>query len=128
MLAIDLGNDGFTPNDAGDADAGPNELLNFPVITGFTAGALTGTACANCPVGLLEKSGDPTKPGGGFKTLVVTGVANAAGEWSITLPAGYGPHNLTAQTCRSLDNCSAAGTTSELSPVWSGVMLPITVR
>jgi hypothetical protein len=127
-LAIDLGNDGFTPNDAGDADAGPNDLLNYPVVTGFNGTTLTGTACANCPVGLLEKVGDPTKPGGGFKTFVVSGVANAAGAWSIALPAGYGPHNITAQTCRSITNCVPSGTTSELSPAWAGVMLPITIR
>jgi hypothetical protein len=127
-LAIDLGNNGFTPNDAGDADAGPNDLLNYPLVTGFNGSALSGTVCANCPVGLLEKMGDPTKPGGGFKKLVVTGVANAAGNWSIALPAGYGPHNLTAQTCRSTDNCMANGTTSELSPVWFSVMLPVAIR
>ncbi|MCB9297200.1 MAG: T9SS type A sorting domain-containing protein [Lewinellaceae bacterium] len=32
QLAINLGLDGVTPNDPGDADAGPNGLQNFPVL------------------------------------------------------------------------------------------------
>jgi hypothetical protein len=40
-LGIDLGNNGFTLNDALDADAGPNGLQNFPVIISTTPGATT---------------------------------------------------------------------------------------
>ncbi len=34
---LDLGNDGITPNDVGDGDTGPNNLQNFPVLTGVSS-------------------------------------------------------------------------------------------
>ncbi len=42
-LGIDLGNDGVTPDDIGDADEGPNHYQNFPIITSVTFGATTTT-------------------------------------------------------------------------------------
>ncbi len=49
LLGIDLGNNGLTANDVGDADMGPNNLQNFPVLTSVSAtgtisGALDSTA------------------------------------------------------------------------------------
>jgi len=38
-----LAGDGVTPNDAGDADSGPNNLQNYPLLTGITATTVTGT-------------------------------------------------------------------------------------
>jgi len=35
--AVDLGDDGPTPNDPGDADSGPNGLLNMPRLTSVTS-------------------------------------------------------------------------------------------
>ena len=42
-LGIDLGSFGVDANDAGDVDAGPNQLQNFPIISSFSPGASGGT-------------------------------------------------------------------------------------
>ncbi len=52
-LGIDLSADGVTPNDAGDGDTGPNDLLNFPVIDEATVADSTVTVSGtlDAPVG-----------------------------------------------------------------------------
>lgn len=83
-LPIDLGNDGHTPNDAGDGDSGPNTLLNYPAITNSSGNMITGTACL-CTVHIYEAVGDPAAAGGGG-ILVDSVATDGSGNWSATLP------------------------------------------
>jgi hypothetical protein len=115
-LPIDLNADGFTPNDPGDTDSGPNGLLNYPVITATSSSVISGTACANCTVLVYWRFGDPTANGGGAQFTGGTGVADGAGDFTLTLPFGLTAPQITLQTCQS--PCSLYSNTSELSPVY----------
>ncbi|MBM3131253.1 MAG: right-handed parallel beta-helix repeat-containing protein [Chloroflexi bacterium] len=107
-LPIDLGNDGHTPNGS-RTPPGPNNWLNYPVITGGSGNTINGTACANCTVFIYRAIGNPAAPGGGGRYLQST-TANGSGNWSATLPAGMGRNDVTAQARDSAFN------TSEMSP------------
>jgi hypothetical protein len=81
--------DGVTPNDPGDADTGPNDLLNFPVFTGATVIAnnqvqVTGTAPAASVVEVFRSDADDPN-GEGFIFLTST-TADAAGIFTADLP------------------------------------------
>jgi len=88
VLGIDLGMDGVTPNDPCDADAGPNNLVNYPVLTSATnCGSLTiVTRTLNSvpnPTFTLEffsdHTTDPTTYGQGRIFLGSTNVTTDAG-------------------------------------------------
>ena len=90
-LGIDLGPQGVTPNDAGDGDAGANNLQNFPVlssaaiISGSTtvAGALNSTPGANFRIEFFSNpSCDPSGTGEGrtflgFRNVTTDGAGDA---------------------------------------------------
>jgi hypothetical protein len=77
-LGIDLGDDGVTPNDPGDADGGPNHRQNFPVVDSARAGdgtiqvkgKLSSAASTNYVVRFFSSPEcDPSKHGEGEQFL-----------------------------------------------------------
>jgi hypothetical protein len=85
-LAIDLGNDGHTWNGA-HTPPGPNNWMQYPVITSASDSMISGKACANCLIHLYHALDDPAGIGGGGVYLQEVS-ALASGDWSIPLPSG----------------------------------------
>ncbi len=84
-LPIELAADGLEPNDPGDADTGPNGLLNYPEVTATNGTVVTGTATMGAVfVSVYEILTDPTLPGGGGYYHDVLPV-DPAGNWSVDL-------------------------------------------
>ncbi|MEZ5729493.1 MAG: hypothetical protein R3E48_16775 [Burkholderiaceae bacterium] len=98
-LGIDLGNDGVTANDAGDADSGANDLQNMPVLqaAGTSAGdtriigSLNGAASTTFRIEFFSSAAaDPSGFGEGAvylgsTTVVTDGTGNAS--FDVTLVA-----------------------------------------
>ena len=115
-LAIDLAPVGPTANDVGDADVGPNELLNYPTLAATQSTTIvTGTVCGSCRVEIYKAVADSSGRGVGQKLV---GIANAAGDGSfIASTAGLAVgDNVAAITI------DGVGNTSEFSP-----LSPVTV-
>ncbi len=92
-LGIDLQNDGVTPNDGGDPDIGPNQYVNFPILTGATvvSGNLTvsgvidiDTDPTQAQVEVFRAAPDPSGHGEG-DIYLGTAVPDAAGGWALVL-------------------------------------------
>ncbi len=130
-LGIDLNADGVTLNDAGDGDAGPNGLQNFPVVTsiaGNTVGFTLDTSANasgyridfyNNPGGL-----DPTGYGEGQIWLGSCIVASPSAVTPSTCTiAGVSTATLRMTATRCLTGACTSGATSEFNTIVPTVTL-----
>jgi CSLREA domain-containing protein len=89
-MSLDLGGAGPTPNDAGDADGGPNGLQNFPLLTSLTTGEVKGTLDTKPNENVvIELWASDARPGNGRGELLdvlgdLTGTTPASGPFTFT--------------------------------------------
>jgi CSLREA domain-containing protein len=108
-LGIDLGPLGtVNPNDAGDADAGPNQQLNFPVLATATATQVTGSACLTCTVEIF-KADSPAGEYGEGQAFVGSAAVGPDGSFSAAVSGLKDGDTVTATAT------DAAGNTSEFA-------------
>ena len=103
----DTGGDGVSLND-GSWGSGPNQRIDFPVITAATTSSVSGTALTGYRVEVFIADSAAGQHGEG-KTFVGSGVANGSG--SFTIPVSGVPTG-SAVTATATDT---AGNTSEFS-------------
>lgn len=104
-LAIDLAPSGPTANDAGDADTGPNNLLNYPTLTKATSTSVSGTTCGGCLVEVYESTADAGNRGEG-RRLVGSATASSNGSFSAAVTGVAGGMFVAAITIDSTGNTS----------------------
>jgi hypothetical protein len=107
-LGIDIEPVGMSQNDAGDRDTGPNDRLNFPVITRARTTVVRGTACAGCIVEVFVADGGAGAYGEG-KAFVGAAQAGADGVFAVPV-SGLVAGGYTTATATD-----ASGNTSEFS-------------
>lgn len=95
LIGIDLGENGVTPNDPGDGDSGPNDLLNFPaairaIVTGpsalgynFTLDAAAAAAGYRIEF-FASSTADPSGHGEGERYLGHVDITHGGGAQSYT--------------------------------------------
>jgi hypothetical protein len=134
-LPIDLGDDGPTPNDPLDADAGPNELQNAPVITSVTPAERGGLrvqgnvhTTPRAFIRIVLYAGDPAERHyAPVHRFDVQTDANGNASFDETLPGGL--DDLVAATAHSTRFLPGEGVavvnTSEFTPVWEPPRPPV---
>ena len=121
-LGIDLGADGGTLNDPGDADTGPNDLLNYPEVDsvhmlpdssfrifGWAAGKAIIEFYVAHPVGDGAKPADPSGHGEAYG-FAGTDTCDAIGNFIDTIPKSAGQFSMITATATD-----TLGNTSEFS-------------
>jgi CSLREA domain-containing protein len=96
---------GVNANDAGDGDAGPNQQLNFPVITTATRSTIAGTSCGGCRVEVFEARADDTAHGEAGRFLGAV-TADAQGRFSLGSPGVASGVRVTATATDPTGNTS----------------------
>jgi CSLREA domain-containing protein len=135
LRGIDLGNNGVTANDLDDLDSGPNDLLNFPVVTSVThsGGTLTVDFQMVIPPGNYRVEffknpvgADPSGNGEGQIYADAITVADGGGGTQIfshSFPGSVGDI-ITASTTEEFAG-PGYGSTSEFGPAITAVALPV---
>lgn len=136
-LGIDLANDGVTPNDVGDADSGPNNLLNFPdaQANAFSSNGtkiVTYDLDLDMPVGnyrlefFVSNAKDPSGNGEGqtyigYKDIVHNGLGskNYKGTFNASQTVASGAFISSTITFKS--GANSFGPTSEFSGIKDGI-------
>jgi uncharacterized protein (TIGR03437 family) len=126
LLGIDLGgfaSDGVTLNDPGDADTGPNQLQNYPLLTSVNSSGNTTVikgafnSAANATFSLDFYANDTRDPDGLSEGQSYLGSGNVTTDaqgnanFTITLPVAVAASRYITTTATD-----AAGNTSEFSP------------
>lgn len=118
-LGIDLGNAGVTPNDSGDADAGANNLQNFPVLTSATSsggntsilGVLHSTPSAAFRIEFFLNTGcDPSGNGEGaifIGSINTSTDASGISSFNANLPVSIPSGNVVTATATDSSNNSS---------------------
>lgn len=119
IIGIDLGHNGPTPNDSGDADGGPNHRQNYPVLSSAKKGAgnttikgkLNSTPSKTYKLQFFSnpKGADEGKKLLFSKSVKTDGTGNASFAFSTTKKVKVG-QNITATATKS-----STGDTSEFS-------------
>ncbi len=133
LPGIDLAPPGPTPNDAFDADGGPNGLQNHPVVTGaypfgtgtVVFGTLSTGAYGSALIEVFSNATMPSTTQGeayrGWTTVALDG--SGFGTWSVSIPgsADFISATATVDPCAPSVGCPQ---TSEYSPAVAATLAP----